>query len=254
MPSAHLEPALLYAELHRGNPGDIAHYVDVCAGVQDVLELGSGAGRIALRLAAEGLDVTALELDHGLAELARKRADAAPTSVRERIDWRQGDMREMDLRQSYDRILLPYNGLYCLGGEQEVLACFERVAEHLAPGGEFWLDVYVADSFHEEAPEEEGDEDPEPVARIEVAQQQLQVFEDTRWSRDARKLEVTYRFCDETGEVARQSLVHHYLLAPEIVLLLSEAGLEIRNCSGGFAGEPYDEDAELLVVGARRRR
>ena len=156
MPPTPLDSALLYAELHRGNPGDLAHYVDVCADARSVLELGSGAGRVALHLAAKGLEVTGLELDEGLSALARSRAQDEPPEVRARLAWRAGDMRDMDLGRTFDRVLLPYNGLYCLDGEQGVLACFERVAEHLTPDGEFWLDVYVADTFHAEAPEDEG--------------------------------------------------------------------------------------------------
>lgn len=275
MPPAPLDPALLYSQLHRGNPGDVAHYVDVCAGATSVLELGSGAGRIAMALAACGLEVTGLELSESLAALARSRTQREPAELQRRLTWCSGDMRHMDLRRTFDRILLPYNGLYCLGGMRGALACFERAAEHLNPGGELWLDVYVADAFHDEAPLDDelaggddelagGDDahappDPnpdaqdEPVAELEVAGRLLRVFEDSRWSRDEQRLVVSYRFLDEHGrEAARQEVVHDYLLIPEVVLLLDEAGFEVVRCNGGFAGEPYDDDAELFVLGARR--
>lgn len=278
---ALLDPALLYAQLHCGNPGDVAHYVEVCEGATSALELGSGAGRITLPLAARGLDVTGLELSETLAALAQRKIQGEPAELQRRVTWCAGDMRRMDLGRTFDRILLPYNGLYCLGGLRGALACFERAAAHLKPGGELWLDVYVADAFHDEAPlDDELDQlldgpppapssdasaagtppapgpvssDSEPVAEVEVIGQRLRVFEDTRWDRDEQRLEVSYRFLDDEGrEAARQELVHNYLLVPEIVLLLDEVGLEVIRCSGGFAREPYDDDAELFVLGARR--
>jgi SAM-dependent methyltransferase len=250
--------AELYANLHAGNAGDLELYARVCRGARSVLELGSGAGRIAGFLAAQGFEMTGLELDDDLLALARERSE--PASSGTRLTWVRADMRDFDLGRQFERILLPYNGLYCLGGSDGALACFRQVKKHLAPGGEFWLDVYAIDAFHDEAPEDaavEGDadgawqEEGEPVAEVVLDQEVLDVHEATRWSRESQRLDVEYRFVRGGHEVARQQLTHHYLLGTEIVLLLEEAGLEVGTASGGFAGEPLEEDAEFLVLGAR---
>jgi tRNA G46 methylase TrmB len=49
-----LTPALaaeLYRLTHRGNPGDVGFYRKLCSGVQSVLELGCGYGRLLAALA-----------------------------------------------------------------------------------------------------------------------------------------------------------------------------------------------------------
>lgn len=252
-----MDRAELYALLHTGNPGDLEHYARVCAGAETVLELGSGAGRVTYELARQGHAVTGLELDRELLALAKRRASHWPADARERVRWEEGDMRRLALGRRFDRVVLPYNGLYCLGGAEAALACFRGVAEHLSADGTFWLDVYAADAFHDDAPEDDmtedepSDQDDEPVATLRADGGELVVYEESRWLRPLQKLEVTYRFLREGREVARQSLEHHYLLTSEIVLLLEEAGLEVIEASGGFTGEPPGDDADLLVLGAR---
>lgn len=258
-PLSHAE---LYAALHSGNPGDLAHYVEVCRGARTVLELGTGHGRIALPLAEHGLDVTSVEIDEGMHRLALERARHCAPEVQQRLSLLLGDMRRLDLDRTFDRILLPYNGLYCLGGVTGVLACLKSAAAHLEPEGEFWLDAYAADAFHAEAPlDDELDADTaddEPIAELEVRGRKLLVFEDTVWSHPQQKLEVTYRFYDEgpeqaRREVGRHSIDHHYLLTAELLNLFDEAGLEVIHSADTFPGcEPNPED-ELLLFGARRR-
>src|SRR5690606_8158495 len=131
---------------------------------------------------------------------AHQRARRSAPEVQRRLSLLRGDMRNLALGRTFDRILLPYNGLYCLGGAAGALACLKSAAAHLAPAGEFWLDVYAADAFHAEAPLDDEfapateSTDDEPIAQLEVRGRTLLVFEDTVWSRDQQKLEVTYRF------------------------------------------------------------
>jgi SAM-dependent methyltransferase len=253
--TVQVDEAELYSLLHTGNPGDVEHYERVCAGTDRILELGSGGGRIAFRLAASGHHVTGLELDDGL--LARSRAEALrlPAAERERIELTRGDMRDFSLGRVFDRVLIPYNGLYCLGGVPGALRCLEAVRTHLTAHGELWLDVYSADAFHAEAPEDdalEPEEDDSPVAELVLGGKRLQAWERSTWRRDEQCLNVRYELRNEAGElVASPSLQHHYLLAAEVVLLLDEAGFEITNVGGGFSGEPFDDDADFLVLGAR---
>jgi hypothetical protein len=162
-------------------------------------------------------------------------------------------MRELELGRTFDRIILPYNGLYCLGGIRGALECFEAAARHLTPEGELWLDAYAVDAFHAEAPAEQEDDD-EPVAELELRGEKLWAFERSVWDREEQRLDVTYSLKNSASDlVAVESIVHHYLLGTEVVLLLDEAGFEVTSCRGGFSGEPFDDDASTLVVGARLR-
>ena len=111
-------------------------------------------------------------------------------------------MTNFELARTFERVLIPYNGLYCLGGVRGALHCLEHVARHLTPDGELWLDAYAVDGFHAEAPEgDDGEEDPEPVAEVEVNGQTLWAFERTAWDREEQRLDVTYALKDADGTV-----------------------------------------------------
>jgi SAM-dependent methyltransferase len=98
-----------------------------------ILDLGAGTGRVALDLAAEGHDVTALDSDPvllgELAERARERS----------LDVRcvAGDARALDLPGRFSLVLAPMQFMQLMGGEPGRAALLERVASSLVPGGAF---------------------------------------------------------------------------------------------------------------------
>ena len=59
-----------------------------------VLDLGTGTGPLALRAAARGAEVVALDVDAGMLAIARHKAEAA--GLAERITWREMGVAELD--------------------------------------------------------------------------------------------------------------------------------------------------------------
>ena len=242
--------AELYELTHRGNPGDVDFYRAACREARSVLELGSGYGRIAIALAEAGHDVVGIELDAGLLE--RARLNAAAASLDGTLEFIQGDMTSVNLGRRFDRVLIPHSGLYCLLELEQVRAALRVARAHLTESGLLLLDGYAADDFHEESEPEDIPEDAlEAVAQVETAGRRYSVFEKSRWDRERQLLWVTYVYTREpSGEERRFDLPQRYLLQHELRELLAEAGFDDVLVRGGFEGEPYDEDAEHLVVAA----
>ena len=93
----------LYQLLHRGNPGDLAWYLEQCSGADRILELGSGTGRLLCPLAAQGHRLVGLEKDSAMLEVCRQRmADQALEA-----ELICGDMRGFALPWRFDRVLIP---------------------------------------------------------------------------------------------------------------------------------------------------
>lgn len=91
-----------------------------------VLDAGCGTGRVAIELAARGLDVAGVDVDPEMLVTARRLAPALP--------WAEADLAELDLGRRFDAVVLAGNVLLFVrpGSQRSVIA---RCAAHLAPGG-----------------------------------------------------------------------------------------------------------------------
>ena len=107
------------------------------AGTGRVLELATGTGRIALPLAARGIDVTGLEISPEMIAKLRAKPGGAELPVVE------GDMAEIPLEGPFDLVVLVFNTLFNLQSQEAQVRCFQNVARVLRPGGQFLIEAFV---------------------------------------------------------------------------------------------------------------
>src|SRR5689334_8779162 len=103
------------------------------------LELGIGTGRIALPLAAKGVDV------HGIDAAASMISKLRAKPGGDRLTVTQGNFAEFSLDEKFSLIYIAFNTLYNLTSQEEQVQCFRNVAAHLKPGGCFVLEAFVPD-------------------------------------------------------------------------------------------------------------
>ncbi len=96
-----------------------------------VLELGAGTGRVALKLAGAGHQLTAVEASSALVEELRRRATGAGLE----LTAIQDDAREFSLGCRFASVLAPMQLVHLLGGEAGRAAMLATVAAHLRPCG-----------------------------------------------------------------------------------------------------------------------
>lgn len=115
-----------------GYAADLALWDELAAAHgSPLLELGAGAGRVTLRLAARGHRVVAVERDPVLADALRARALEARLAV----VVSSSDVRDLDLEQSFALVLAPMQLLQLLDGAGGRRRALERIAAHLTPAG-----------------------------------------------------------------------------------------------------------------------
>ncbi len=246
--------AELYRLTHRGNPGDIAFYTKLCAEAPRVLELGSGYGRLLGALAHPGRQLVGLENDRALFALGQKSVAALPEATRRGTRLVRGDMRKFEFSHGFERILLPYNGLYCLLGRREALSCFRSVRRALSPGGLFAFDVWNSDAFHEQRLDPSDDGGAEPLFGVSHAKQRFQVFEATAIRKASQRLDVCYAYVPERGDREfHVRLAQRYFLSDELNQLLLRAGFSVVRRYGSFSGQRFSRGAARLVVVAKAR-
>ncbi len=248
-----MESARLYRLLHQGNDGDESFYLNACRGAGSVLELGCGFGRLLAPLAQAGIEVAGIDRDAALLELAAASISELPSQIAARVELIEGDMAGFRLERKYDRILIPFNSLYCLSSDAEVLACFESARLHLSPGGRILFDVYRVDPEDEPNPIEEAADQVEYLTTILDGDREIEVREKDVWDPAGSTVEVTYLFtlrCERPVRQVRQTIVHRYMAPETIFRLLIRAGLKVTAEYGGFLGEKPDRDSVHLVVQA----
>ena len=243
--------AELYALTHRGNAGDVAFYAQVCRGARRVLELGSGSGRILSALAGAQRSLVGLELDRDLLALARRSVRALPAPKRKAIRLVHADMRDFEFPERFERVLLPYNALYCLLTRRAALACFRAARRALEPGGKLALDVWNAEPFARSSGRATAD-DTAPIVSVRHGGRTYDVFERSRVRRAQHRLDVSYVYVPREGGTAYQtSIAQRYFLPTEVDELLQRAGFAVEKRFGDFLGSRFGARSEQLVVVAR---
>ena len=130
----------IYAEAP--NTGDIATtvaFLSSLAGVGPALELGIGTGRIALPLAAAGVDVHGIDASEAMVERlhAKPGGNAIPVTI--------GDFADFSLDATFTLIYVPFNTFFALLTQEEQVDCFRAVARHLTREGTFAIEAFVPD-------------------------------------------------------------------------------------------------------------
>jgi SAM-dependent methyltransferase len=97
------------------------------------LELGCGTGRIALALAARGLDVTGADLSDGMLTIARRKAAGLPAAVQDRLTLVKQDMSEVNLGRRFGFIFVafrPFQHLLTIDLQRKSLEAIRRHLDH----------------------------------------------------------------------------------------------------------------------------
>jgi len=96
-----------------------------------VLDAGCGTGRVAIELAARGVEVVGVDLDGSMIQRARAKAP--------HLEWYQHDLSTLDLaeganRRQFDVVVMAGNIMLFVASGTEATVV-RRCADHVAPGG-----------------------------------------------------------------------------------------------------------------------
>jgi SAM-dependent methyltransferase len=108
-----------------GNPHGEADFVAALAPAS-VLDAGCGTGRVAIELAARGVEVVGVDLDPGMLDQARAKAPD--------LEWVLADLAAVDLGRQFDVVVAAGNVMIFVapGAQAAVVA---NLARHVSPGG-----------------------------------------------------------------------------------------------------------------------
>jgi SAM-dependent methyltransferase len=104
-----------------------------------VLELGVGTGRLAVPLAAHGLDVHGVDTSEAMLDRLRARDPDG------RVTVTTGDMVRDQPDGPFGVVLVAYNTLFNLQSGERQAACLRAAAGRLGPGGALVIEAFVPD-------------------------------------------------------------------------------------------------------------
>jgi len=199
------------------------------AGEGRALEFAIGTGRIAMPLAARGVDVAGIEMSRAMV----KRLRAKPGG--EEIPVEIGDMTSATIDGPFSLVYLVYNTIENLTTQDAQVACFANAARHLSPGGSFLIETGV------------------PGVRTLPPGKRHQVFHasDDYWGVDEYDVVnqglISHHIENDGGEYRRVSMPFRYAWPAEFDLMAKMAGMMLRNRWAGWRREPFTADSTMHV-------
>ncbi len=269
--------ARLYELIHRGTPGDVEFYVDLCRGAHSVLELACGAGRVLGPVAQVCDHATGVDVSPAMLARAAARLRALPSGRARLIeaDLARPLPFDVDLGGPFDIAIFPYNGLFALPDLPGIRQCLTTARAHLQPHGLLALDVYIPD-LSEATPPPAGAPFEHLMTIVDGASGEassdtpygavgtVDVFERLVPLPGAQRFGMEFRYDIHAPPSAQpqpgaplvfqrlyELLSHRWLYPDQLTTLLREAGFTVEHRWGDFSRGPLTPDSEQLVVLAR---
>jgi SAM-dependent methyltransferase len=211
-----------------------------------ILEIGSGTGRVTAHLARRGVQVTGLEPSGGMIAYAQARAEREKTQ----LDIVQGDMKTFSLGRTFALCIAPFNALMHLYTPNEQLQAMLNIRAHLQPGGQFVFDLSVPRYGATNTVRHEGE-------TYHTGSNRTDLFLVQRHD-EVKQGIVTEYYADTTapdGALTRRhyTLTQRYYHRYEVEWLLRHGGFESPRVTGSFQGGPLDSMSETMVFQTRRK-
>jgi SAM-dependent methyltransferase len=226
------EEGAAYEDEPRGDEAAAVAFLEAAAGGGAALELGIGAGRIALPLSARGVRVDGVDLSPAMVARLRAKPGGAALSVT------MGDFADVPVPGSYGLIYVVFNTLFNLLTQEEQVRCFENVARRLAKDGRFVVEAFVPAFLHRLRDDRYVD-----AERIEVDRVQLDVG---RHDPVLQRLDESHVALSPKG-LRFYPVVCRYAWPSELDLMARIAGLRLHERFGGWQREPFTSTSRSHV-------
>jgi SAM-dependent methyltransferase len=123
--------------------GDVEYYCEKlkhCKG--RILEAMVGSGRVIIPLLESGLIVDGVDYSPQMLASCRSRCDERGLTT----NLHEANLQELSLPHKYEAIIIPGGSFLLIEQREESLRVLNRLYEHLEPGGQLILDLFLPDN------------------------------------------------------------------------------------------------------------
>jgi 2-polyprenyl-3-methyl-5-hydroxy-6-metoxy-1,4-benzoquinol methylase len=207
-----------------------------------LLDLACGTGRMALRLAAQGYQVTGVDITPEMIAWARHKAAKQAAS----IEWVVADARAFQLQKQFSFIYMLENVFQFFLMREDQEAMLARVREHLLPGGCFLFETRNPNPHNLLQTRHP---DPQKYALPDggqlVATEEQYYDPMTQIQHYTRQLTFLRPGGQHEEKALRTAL--RYVFPQEMEALLFYNGFQIRACYGNWQQEPLTATSPCMI-------
>ena len=233
-----------------------------------VLELGCGTGRISIKLAKEGIQVTGLDISEKMLELLKRNAMRAGIHVESplremkgleienamkagvNIKTHLGDMRDFQIDDKFKLAIFPYRSFLHLLSSSDREKAVRNIYKHLEKGGKMILHIYQPSQDELDCTGELHKIDENSVVKGGKGYT-LQWFFQYKPENGTADYVISVR--DENGEEKEKfEMTISFVTLNELKTILEEAGFRNIKAYCGFEYEDYNPICQEVVVVAEK--
>jgi len=235
-----------------GINGDIPFYGRGLAHGEQVLEIGSGTGRVAFGLAEQGLRVIGIDSSAGMIREGLRKQSYLSPSLANRVQFIEADATRFSLPVRVRRVLFPFYMFNLLESRKARLTVLELAARHLDSGGDVFLHCIPIERLQ--------------ITRLNVEQMPapdltIQVVPDLRlelyWGE--RKVDATKQITSQKAiyqlrgsdglivESSEEELVFRWVSDAEVATLARKTGLKLHAVQTSFCEDSGREKIYRLL-------
>lgn len=242
-----------------------AHYYDFFASKEDlpffrrlllrlggpVLDFGCGTGVLALDLAGAGLEVLGVDNSPYMLDIALDRLGQAPPSVRDRIEFIEGDMIDFPREDKFVTVLIARGSFGHLLSTDDQLRCLTNAGNLLADGGKIVLDLYPPSLDFLRGGTSVG-----KSVTLDNETSLLRTIH-TRCDLNTQRCRNTIIYEQFKGGIMQERVLEEFstcLLFPrEAMLLLALSGYTVEEVYGDTSGGSYSASSRRMIVIAGKK-
>lgn len=192
---------------------------------QSLLDLGCGTGIHATLLAKEGYQVHGVDLSQEMLQRATERLSQMPVDLVSKLSFSQGDIRQVRLNQKFDVVLSLFHVISYQSTNEDLLAAFQTVKEHLKPGGILIFDVWYGPAVLSDRPAVRVKRlEDEEILVTRIAEPVM--YPNDNWVDVNYQIFIRDKSNDSVEEV-KESHRMRYLFKPEVNFFLTQSGLTL---------------------------
>src|SRR2546421_8227671 len=226
------DAAEIYDDEPRGDEVEAVAFLERLAGGGPALELAIGTGRIALPLAARGIQVDGIDFSPAMVAKLRAKPGGDQISVT------MGNFADVPVQGTYRLVFVVFNTLFNLLTQDDQVRCFENVAAHLTDDGAFVVEAFVPTYLTRLRDDQYVD-----AEAIGIDEVRLDVG---RHDPVTQRLDESHVVLSRAG-VRLYPIVTRYAWPSELDLMARIAGLRLKDRWAGWNREPFTATSSTHV-------